>query len=63
MNPINLLALLVLVITAMTGATIITLYFYFKILSKNREFPDYGNRKDLCGIDPALAHGHNEPHI
>lgn len=63
MNPINLLALLILVITAMTGATIITLYFYFKILGKNQEFQDYKNRKNLCGTDPALVHGHHEPHV
>lgn len=64
MNGFDLVALLFLSVTAMTGASIITMFAYFKVLGRRRnELPNYRNRKDIVNVDPELTHGHHEPHI
>lgn len=63
-NGMELVALIVLTVTAMTGASIITMYAYLKVLGRMRnELPNYKKRKDTHNVDPALAHGHHEPHV
>ena len=64
MNGFDLLALLFLSVTAMTGASIITMFAYSRVLGRKRnELPNYKKRKDTHNVDPALAHGHHEPHV
>ena len=64
MNGFDLVALLFLAVAAMTGASIITMFAYFKVLGRKRnELPNYKKRKDVYNVDPALAHGHHEPHV
>ncbi len=64
MNGFDLVALLFLAVTAMIGASIITMFAYFKVLGRKRnELPNYNKRKDTLNVDPALAHGHHEPHV
>ena len=64
MNGFDLLALLFLSVTAMTGASIITMFAYSRVLGRKRnELPNYKKRKDTHNVDPSLAHGHHEPHV
>ena len=64
MNGFDLVALLFLAVAAMTGASIITMFAYFRVLGRKRnELPNYKKRKDIYNVDPALAHGHHEPHV
>jgi|TARA_B100001093_G_scaffold490763_1_gene530155 hypothetical protein len=64
MNGFDLVALVFLSVAAMTGASVITLFAYLRVFGKKRnELPDYKKRKDSHNIDPALAHGHHEPHV
>ena len=60
MNGFDLLALLFLSVAAMTGASIITMFAYSRVLGRKRnELPNYKKRKDTHNVDPALAHGHH----
>lgn len=59
----ELVALVVLTVTTMTAASIVTMYVYLRVLGRKNELPDYRKRKDTHNVDPSLAHGHHEPHV
>ena len=59
----EIVALIILTVTAMTGASLITMYAYLKVLGRKNELPNYRKRRDMHNTDPALAHGHHEPHV
>ena len=64
MNGFDFVALVFLSVAAMTGASAITLFAYLSVFGKKRdELPNYKKRKDSHSVDPALAHGHHEPHV